>query len=108
MTPQVLELMLWLVGTPCAAHDIHNGLKRSMHAHFKDLLLMKNVYLATLGIRKAFDLILKYLSWGTLSVLVFAEPGWYPSQAFQYKFWDFLGSDSCTCKDLGGGCQALV
>ena len=32
--------------------------------------------------------------------MVFAEPGCYPSQAFQHKFWDFLGVTPALAKVL--------
>ena len=85
LSPAILELMLWQIGTPCAAHDIHNGLKWSMHAHFNDLELMKRAHLATLGIRRAFDLLLKYCSWWVMKVADYTQDWEYPEKSLLFK-----------------------
>ena len=53
----MLEKMGWIVGSGCALHDCHNSLKWSLHTHFNDIFLMKDMYIAVASVTNSYGLV---------------------------------------------------
>ena len=71
-SPAHLALQEWEVFTGCALHDAHNSLKWSLHGHFRDAELMKDVFITIAPLRNSFDLILPFLPAWLVEHLEFA------------------------------------
>lgn len=63
-SPKMLQLLEWVVANGCAIHDGHNALKWSMHQHFRDSDLLKNIYIGVQSLRNSYGMLYEFLpSW---------------------------------------------
>ena len=90
-TLELLNLMEWIVVTPCAMHDAQNAFRWAMRALFKDKLLLRDCYVGIESLRNSWDLLTGHLAlWITKRIAFRPSMGdnWCSQRA---KLWDALG-----------------
>lgn len=70
------ELTTWQTCVGCCCHDIHGGLRWSVHSYVKDRSLMKSTFISIESLRNGFNLLVKNVGAWLRRVLRFAD--WEP------------------------------
>ena len=93
-------LLTWCIHTPCVLHDTHNSLKWSMHAKFRDLNLLNEVYIIVESCTNSYKQIIGYLDrW--LPDHVRLLPGHQlPSPGDLHELWTALGADPFVVSEI--------
>ena len=91
----LLELLEWRVQTGCALHDLHNALKWSMHLHFSDAELLKDVYVIVEGILNSMGQLREdhFANW-LVSHLSMVPDEQLPAADELRELWTALGADA--------------
>ena len=64
---QLLDLLEWVVATPCAVHDTHNGLKWALYMFLFDAEFLKSMWTVTASLRNSHDLLVQHICMWLLS-----------------------------------------
>jgi len=72
-SPVLLDLLTWVVATPCAVHDTHNGLKWSLFFYCQQTDVLKDVFVVIESLRNCLDLLHGYLGAWLAEHLHFVE-----------------------------------
>ena len=62
-----LDLLEWVVATPCAVHDTHNGLKWALYMFLFDAEFLKSMWTVTASLRNSHDLLVQHICMWLLS-----------------------------------------
>ena len=89
----LLDLMEWVVGTPCALHDGHNALKWALHMYFKDPQLLKDIYIIFRSLRESYDLIVDHVHPWLLKIVTFVAEKELPHDEELRLVWTALNLD---------------
>ena len=88
---QLLDLLEWVVATPCAVHDTHNALKWALFMFLMDALLLKDMWQVTASLHNAHDLLVQHLCTWLLSHVTFVSQEDLPSDVHLKMLWTALG-----------------
>ena len=94
----LLHLTHWFVATPCAAHDINNGLKWSLNPCLTKADLVSDLYLCTKGLRNSYTLLHRHLLGHIMELLQYRDVPLNPDEV--QCFWSALGVESSRLSDL--------
>ena len=85
-------LKVWVLFTPCAVHDCHNGLKWSLKWYFDDEELVKLVWGAVEALRNSLDLLFRSLPAWLMEVVAFTDDNDLPLPDDLQELWASLGA----------------
>jgi len=86
-----MHLFDWVVGSGCALHDAHNALTWSLHTQFKDLELMKDVYIIISSVMNSYDLVHGHLAAWLNEHMHFVPADALPHSDQLFSLWTALG-----------------
>ena len=89
--PKLQFLLDWVVGTPCAMHDVHNSLRWSLYTQFADTQMMKDMHIILESLRNSSNLIWQSLGAWLGEVLVFKPDTELPEAEVLELLWTALG-----------------
>lgn len=97
-----LDLLTWVVATPCAVHDTHNGLKWSMYLHCQKTSVLQDVYVVVESLRNCLDLLHGFLGGWLADHLHFVSEEDLDDVDALQEMWYALGVEPSVVEVLAG------